>query len=220
MREADRPAPSTPAVALDPERRLALRRQARLAQMLTVAWMVVEGAISVGAGITARSVALSAFGIDSLIEIFSAAVVLRVLLQPAPEVSAGRPPAGERAASRLVGWALCALIGYIFVSTAATLVLGLRPEPSGIGLGVVAVSVPVMTFLWRWRLALAERLSSPALRGDAACSVVCLYLAAATLAGLSLNMWLGLWWADPLAGFALVWWIKGEAREALEAARA
>lgn len=77
-----------------------------------------------------------------------------------------------------------------------------------------------MAGLWRWRLDLSERLGSPALRGDAACSVVCLYLAGATLAGLALNALLGLWWADSLAGLALVWWIRGEAREALEAAAA
>jgi len=74
-----------------------------------------------------------------------------------------------------------------------------------------------MAVLWRWRLHLAERLGSPALRGDAACSVVCLYLAGATLVGLVLNSLFGFWWADSLAGLALIWWIRGEAQEAVEA---
>ena len=55
--------------------------------------------------------------------------------------------------------------------------------------------------------------------GDAACSVVCLYLAGATLGGLVLNQLFGLWWADPLAGLALIWWIRREAAEAVEAGR-
>jgi divalent metal cation (Fe/Co/Zn/Cd) transporter len=199
---------------------LALRRplkQARLAQALTVAWMLVEGSVAIGAGIMAHSIALTAFGIDSLIEIFSAAVVLRRLLQRTAEEERGSLTPGERTASRLVGWALYGLIAYIVLSAAAGLVLGLRPQPSSIGIGLSAVSILIMAGLWRWRLALAARLGSPALRGDAACSVVCLYLAAATLVGLGLNAVFGLWWADPLAGLALVWWIRGEAKEALEA---
>jgi divalent metal cation (Fe/Co/Zn/Cd) transporter len=202
--------------------RLALRRplkQARTAQGLTVAWMLVEGSVAIGAGILAHSIALTAFGIDSLIEIFSAAVVLRRLLQRTAEEERGSLTAGERTASRLVGWALYGLIAYIVLSAAAGLVLGLRPAPSPIGIGLSAVSIVIMAGLWRWRLALGDRLGSPALRGDAACSVVCLYLAAATLVGLGLNAVFGLWWADPLAGLVLIWWIRGEAKEALEASR-
>jgi divalent metal cation (Fe/Co/Zn/Cd) transporter len=201
---------------------LALRRplkQARIAQAVTVAWMLVEGSVAIGAGILAHSIALTAFGIDSLIEIFSAAVVLRRLLQRTAEEERGSLTAGERTASRLVGWALYGLIAYIVLSAAAGLVLGLRPAPSPIGIGLSAVSIVIMAGLWRWRLALADRLGSPALRGDAACSVVCLYLAAATLVGLGLNAVFGLWWADPLAGLVLIWWIRGEAKEALEASR-
>lgn len=201
---------------------LALRRplkQARIAQALTVAWMLVEGSVAIGAGIMAHSIALTAFGFDSLIEIFTAAVVLRRVLQRTAEEERGSLTPGERTASRLVGWALYGLIAYIVLSAAAGLLLGLRPEPSPIGIGLSAVSIVIMAGLWRWRLALAARLGSPALRGDAACSVVCLYLAAATLVGLGLNALFGLWWADLLAGLALVWWIRGEAKEALEGSK-
>jgi divalent metal cation (Fe/Co/Zn/Cd) transporter len=201
---------------------LALQRplvQARVAQALTVAWMLVEGSVAIGAGIMAHSIALTAFGIDSLIEIFTAAVVLRRVLQRTADEERGSLTRGERTASRLVGWALYGLIGYILLSAAAGLVLGLRPQPSAIGIGLSAISIVIMAGLWRWRLGLAARLGSPALRGDAACSVVCLYLAAATLVGLGLNAAFGLWWADSLAGLALVWWIRGEANEALEASR-
>jgi len=99
-------------------------------------------------------------------------------------------------------------------------VFHVKPAASPIGVGLTAASVLIMTVLWRWRLVLADRLGSPALRGDAACSVVCLYMALVALAGLALNQLLGLWWADPLAGLALVWWIRGEAREAVEASEA
>ena len=192
--------------------------EARLAQLLTVAWMVIEGAVAIGAGVAAHSVALTAFGADSAIELFSSGVVLHRLLTRSENEERGALTAGERRATRLVGMALYALIAYIVLSAGVSVVLRLEPERSPVGIGLAVASLVVMAILWRWRLALAGRLGSPALRGDAACSMVCLYMAGATLAGLLLNQLLSLWWADPLAGLALVWWIRGEAREALEAA--
>jgi divalent metal cation (Fe/Co/Zn/Cd) transporter len=192
--------------------------EARLAQALTLAWMLVEGEVAIGAGILAHSVALTAFGVDSGIELFSSAVVLHRLLERSPAEERGSLTPGERRASRLVGYALYALIAYIAVSAAATFAFRLEPERSPVGIALTVASLAIMTALWRWRLALADRLGSPALRGDAACSMVCLYLAAATLAGLLLNQLFGFWWADPLAGLVLVWWIRGEAAEAVEAA--
>lgn len=174
--------------------------------------------IAVGAGVIAHSVALTAFGFDSFIELFSAAVLLRRVLERSESAERGSRTAGERAAARVVGWALYLLIAYIVVSAGAGILLQLQPEASPVGLGLTVASIAIMTALWRWRLSLADRLGSPAMRADAACSVVCLYMVGATLAGLALNALLGWWWADPIAGLALIWWIRGEAREALEAA--
>jgi len=194
-----------------------LLRQARLAQWVTVAWMVVEGLVAITAGIGANSVALTAFGVDSGIELFSSAVVLRRLLGRSETEERGSRNVGERRASRLVGGALYLLIAYIVISTGIAFLFRIRPSVSPVGIGLTIASILIMSVLWRWRLALADRLGSPALRGDAACSVVCLYLAVITLAGLLLNRLFGLWWADPLAGLALVWWIRGEATEAWKA---
>ncbi len=192
-------------------------RQARLAQSLTIAWMVVEGAVAIVAGIGAHSVALTAFGVDSGIELFSSAVVLRRLLRRTENEERGSLSGGERQASRLVGYALYALIAYIVISAAVAFIFRLEPAATPVGIGLTVASIVIMAVLWRWRLALAGRLGSPALRGDASCSVVCLYMAVVALAGLLLNQLFGLWWADPLAGLTLVWWIRGEAKEAVEA---
>jgi divalent metal cation (Fe/Co/Zn/Cd) transporter len=199
--------------------RSALNR-ARLAQWMTVGWMVVEGAVAIGAGIAARSVALTAFGVESGIELFSSVVVLRRLLQRTESDERNSMTGGERNATRLVGLALYALIVYIVLSAGVALVFRFEPVGSPIGIGLTIASLVIMAVLWRWRLALAERLGSPALRGDAACSMVCLYMAGVALAGLLLNQLFGLWWADPLAALALIWWIRGEANEALDASRA
>lgn len=181
--------------------------------------MVVEGTVAIIAGIGARSIALTAFGVDSGIELFASAVVLHRLLERADGEEGGSLTARERRASRLVGYALYALIGYIVLSAAAGVLFRLQPERSPLGVGLTALSLGIMAALWRWRIGLADRLGSPALRGDAACSMVCIYMAAVALAGLLLNQLFGLWWADPLAALALIWWIRGEARDAVEAGR-
>ena len=197
-----------------------LLQQARRAQWLTVGWMVIEGAVAVGAGIAAHSVALTAFGVDSGIELFSSAVVLGRLLQRTEIEERGSMTGGERTASRLVGYALYALIAYIVVSAGAAFLFRIEPHGSPVGIVLTLASLVIMAALWRWRLRLADRLGSPALHGDAACSMVCLYLAGVALAGLLLNQFFGLWWADPLAALVLIWWIRGEAKEAVEASKA
>jgi len=188
--------------------------QARLAQLLVLGWMLLEAAVAIGSGIAARFIALTAFGADSLIELFSASVVLRQLLRRTERGSDAIVRNGERRASGLVGWALYAVIAYIVISSAASLLLGVRPEGSPLGIGLMVAAIFVMAALWRWRLRLADRLESPALKGDAACSAVCLYLAGTTLSGLVLNQLFGWSWADPVAALVLIWWIRGEAGEA------
>jgi divalent metal cation (Fe/Co/Zn/Cd) transporter len=196
-----------------------LIRQARLAEALTVAWMVIELVVALWAGIAARSVALTTFGVDSGIELFTAIVVLRQLLLHTERATESELDARERQASRLVGWSLYGLIVYIVASSAWSFASRSRPESSRAGLALAIAALVIMPLLWRWRLTLGRRLHSPALRADAACSLVCIYLSAALLAGLLLNSLLGWWWADPLAALAMIWWIRGEARETLEAAR-
>src|ERR1700687_2328505 len=85
-------------------------RQARQAQVLVLAWMLIEAAVAIGAGITAHSIPLRAFAADSIIELFSASVVLRQLLKRPEDGHDEVLSAGERQASRLVGWALYAVI--------------------------------------------------------------------------------------------------------------
>jgi divalent metal cation (Fe/Co/Zn/Cd) transporter len=191
----------------------------RFAESLTVAWMVVELVVALWAGVVARSVALTTFGIDSALELFTALVVLRQLILHTQRATDEELDIRERQASRLVGFGLDGLIAYIVASSAWSLASGSRPQSSTAGVALALAALIIMPLLWRWRLALAGRLDSPALRADSACSLVCVYLSATLLAGLLLNALLGWWWADPLAALAMIFWIRGEAAEALEAAK-
>ena len=163
--------------------------------------------------------ALTTFGIDSALELFTALVVLRQLILHTQRATDEELDIRERQASRLVGFGLDGLIAYIVASSAWSLASGSRPQSSTAGVALALAALIIMPLLWRWRLALAGRLDSPALRADSACSLVCVYLSATLLAGLLLNALLGWWWADPLAALAMIFWIRGEAAEALEAAK-
>jgi divalent metal cation (Fe/Co/Zn/Cd) transporter len=197
----------------------ALIRRARVAESLTIAWMVVELVVAVAAGIVARSIALTAFGVDSGVELFTALVVLRQLLLHSDRATDEDLDTRERQASRIVGWSLYGLIVYIVLSSGWSLISRSKPEASTVGVALAIAALVVMPVLWRWRVGLAARLESPALRADAACSLVCIYMSAILLVGLLLNSLFAWWWADPVAGLAMIWWIRGEANEALEAAR-
>src|SRR5229473_3365214 len=139
-----------------------LLQQARVAQWTTVGWMVIEGVVAIGAGIAAHSVALTAFGVDSGIELFSSVVVLRRLLHRTESEERGSMTGGERSATKLVGFALYALIAYIVLSAGVALGFRFEPAASPLGIGLTIASLVIMAALWRWRLALAEgRASQP-----------------------------------------------------------
>ena len=184
--------------------------QAHLAQTLTIAWLVVELTLAVAAGIIARSVALTAFGADSAVELVTAVVVLAQLRSRT---------FASGLASRVVGIGLYVVTAYILVGSTFGILAGIRPDDGVLGIAVAAVSVVVMTGLWRWRLRLSAQLHSAALRADAACSAVCVYMGLTLLAGVALNHYLGWWWADPVAAIGMTWWIVREAREAMHSAR-
>jgi divalent metal cation (Fe/Co/Zn/Cd) transporter len=160
-------------------------------QGITLAWMLVECWISLFAAATARSPAIFAFGSDSLVELFSASVVL---LQFAPRFSLS-PKDATRVASVL----LFLLAGNVAVIAALALTLHAHPAVSPIGIGVTIaalIAMPVLAWLKRRQ---AARDHNPALSADAAQSATCAYLAAVTLAGLAVNALFHVQWFDPLA---------------------
>jgi divalent metal cation (Fe/Co/Zn/Cd) transporter len=185
-----------------------------------VIWMTIEAMVAIAAGIVARSVLLSAFGIDSVIELVTGSALLRRLSTEAKGRSLERVEWAENRAAWITGIGLILLCVYVVATSALSLAVQNKPDSSPVGIGLAVAALIVMPILvWRKR-DLATRVGSRALRADAACSLTCAYMAATLLVGLLFNALFHWWWADGVAALALLYFLVPEAREALEGARA
>jgi divalent metal cation (Fe/Co/Zn/Cd) transporter len=200
-------------------RRRDLRAGVRI-ELVTIVWMLAEMAVALAAGLIAGSVLLVAFGVDSLIELVTGGVLLWRLAAEARNGSLKRVERVERRAAWVTAVALALLCAYVLVSAGLGLARSAHPTESPLGIGVAGAAVVVMPLLALIKRRLAHRLGSAALRGDAACSVTCAYMASTVIIGLALNAALGWWWADSVAALALLYWLGRETCEALRAARA
>jgi divalent metal cation (Fe/Co/Zn/Cd) transporter len=188
-------------------------------EIVTVAWMTVEAVIGITAGILAHSVLLTAFGIDSVIELISGGALLWRLNTEARGRSLERVQRAENRAAWIAGIGLGALCLYIVVTSGLSLWLNNHPDSSGVGIGLAIAALILMPVLVWHKRRIAARIDSPALRADAVCSLTCAYMAATLLVGLGLTVLFGWWWADALAAVALLYWIIPEGREAIGGAR-
>ena len=192
--------------------REALLRRRIVLEGLTVGYNALEGIVAIVAGLAAGSVALTGFGIDSVIEVTSGALLWWRL-----RAELGSAPLGltvERRAARGAGLLLLGLALYIVVESVRDLWTGQHPETSAIGIVLTSLSLIVMPLLARAKLRTAGELDSRALRADAHETIVCAWLSATTLLGLGLNAVLGWWWADPVAALAMLPLIVREGIEA------
>ncbi len=198
----------------DPIRDHLLRRGIRL-EYLTVGWNVVEGLVAIGAALTAGSVALLGFGVDSFVESVSGVMVMwRLRAERRGELDEEAVERVEHRAERLVAISLLALGAYILVDAGWSLVSANRPSASPIGIAVTTLSLGVMGFLARAKRTTGEALGSRALIIDAFQTTTCLWLSATTLIGLMANALLGWWWADPVAAIVIALLVLREAIEA------
>ncbi len=199
-------------------RSIAVRAGVRVEQ-LTVGWMIVEAIVALTAGLLARSVLLTAFGFDSVIELVTGGVLLWRLSTEARGGSLVRVERAENRAAWVTGIGLVLLCLYIVASAGVGLWTHSRPENAPVGIALALVALVGMPLLARRKRAIAARIDSAALRGDAACSLTCAYMAATLLVGLVLTAAFGWWWADSVAALGFLYWLQHEAREALDGAR-
>lgn len=175
-------------------------RRATLLNRVTIGWNAVEGIVAIAAGITASSVSLVAFGLDSGIEV-SAALVLAWRLHHERRDGC-QLPADDRA-RRLIALSFAALATYVSIAALIDLAGRHEPEASMLGITIAALSLVAMPVLAAAKRRLALTLGSQAAVAEAAQTNVCTMLSAALLVGLSANALLGWWWADPIAGLAI-----------------
>ena len=193
-----------------------LNRRALRLEYFTIAWNVLEAVVAVGAGVVSGSIALVGFGLDSLIEVTSAAALvwrLRKSGDPDQELDA------ERTALRIVGYTFFALAAYVTFQAGSILLRRAAPEESIVGIVLAAVSLVVMPWLGFAKKKLARRIGSRALEADGTETLVCSYLSLTLLVGLGANALWGWWWADPMAALAIVAFLVHEGKEALEHSR-
>jgi len=192
---------------------VALARRGQHLQYATILWNSLECLVALVAGVVSGSVALVGFGVDSAIEVTSSIAAIWRLRVHADE---DRREAAERRALRLIGACFLGLAGYVAYDAAAALAHRTAPDHSTAGIVLAALSLIVMPWLARAKRGVARRLDSGALEAETRQTEICAYLSAILLLGLGLNATLGWWWADPVAGLAMVPLI---AREGIEAIR-
>jgi divalent metal cation (Fe/Co/Zn/Cd) transporter len=173
----------------------------------TISYNVIEAIVAISAGTVASSSALVGFGLDSTVEVISAATIAWQF--------AGRDhESRERTALRIVAFSFFALALYVTFESVRTLAGAVEPEHSAVGIGLAAVSLVVMPFLSWYERRTGRELGSASVVADSKQTLVCTYLSAVLLVGLLLNSALGWWWADPVAALAIAGFAVREGLEA------
>lgn len=194
-------------------------RLALLLTYITIVWMTIEGIASLILGWASHSLLLEAFGIDSIVELFSAGVLLwRLRVEASGHANEATIERAECRASWLVGYTLYVLAIYVVLNSAYGMFLAHRVTDThesawGILIGLVAkIGMPILA---GFKLRVAARLNSRALRADAMEAITCGYLSIVLMVGLAATRLFGWWWLDSVAALVLIPFLIKEGREAL-----
>ena len=177
-------------------RRAVLSRRVRLLVAATITYNVIEAVVALVAGTVASSAALIGFGLDSVIEVASAAAV-------AWQFSGSDPEARERAALRVIAVTFFALAAYVTVEALRSLFGAAEAAPSTVGIVLAAVSLLVMPFLSYAQRRAGRELGSASAVADSKQTLLCTYLSGVLLLGLVLNSLFGWSWADPVVALVI-----------------
>ncbi|WP_040424014.1 cation transporter [Agromyces subbeticus] len=182
--------------ALSDARRSRLHRRVRFIVGFTIGYNVIEAIVAIWAGSVASSAALIGFGLDSVVEVLSAAAV-------AWQFTRADPERWERATVRTIGIAFFALAAYVTVDAVLALTGVQQVEHSPVGIGIAALSLVVMPALAWFEFRTGRELGSRSVQADAKQLLLCSYLSATVLLGLLLNSLFGWAWADSVAALVV-----------------
>jgi divalent metal cation (Fe/Co/Zn/Cd) transporter len=184
------------AAVLTPQRRAALSRRSLWLAHATAGYNLLEGVVAIGAGAIASSTALIGFGLDSFVEVSSAAVLIWQFRSRAPEER-------ERRALRLIALSFFALAAWISFDATRALLAGGDAEASPVGIGLAVASLIVMPLLVWAKRRTGRELGSVTVLADSTQTMLCTYLSTVLLVGLVLNAAWGWSWADPVAALVI-----------------
>ena len=191
-----------------------LRRSALALVIIGLAWNLVEAAIAGFATIQSGSVALLAFGLDSIVELIAGGILIWHLKSEQNQQEDHEST--EKRAQKLLGITFFILAAYIAIHSSANLIGWLpQPQPSPLGITIIVASAIVMTTLYIAKMRIAVRMQSWSLRAEAMETLFCDIQDLAILIGLALNALLAWWWADPVASWILIPFLINEGRENL-----
>ncbi|MFI5930693.1 cation transporter [Actinoplanes sp. NPDC051494] len=199
--------PPLPLAAAAPGRRAVLTRRIRRLVAATIAYNIVEAVVAISAGTAASSTALLGFGLDSVIEVSSAAAV-------AWQFAGSDPGKREKTALRVIAISFFALAAYVSIESVRALLGGTDAAPSTTGIVLAAVSLAVMPGLSYAQRHAGRELGSRTAVADSKQTLLCTYLSGVLLAGLLVNSLFGWSWADPIAALAIAAVAIKEGREA------
>lgn len=190
-----------------PARTIVLRRRIRIVVAITITWNVIEAVVALAAGGAASSAALIGFGLDSIVEVLSAAAV-------AWQFAASDPERREKTALRVIAWSFFGLAAYVSVDAVLSLAGLSEPQHSPVGIVLAALSLVVMPFLSWFERRTGRELGSASAIADSKQTLICSYLSGAVLLGLMLNSLLGWAWADSIAALVIAVFAVREGIEA------
>lgn len=182
--------------ALTDERRQRLHRRVKLIVGFTITYNVFEAIIAIWAGSAASSTALIGFGLDSVVEVLSAAAIAWQFTRQDPE-------RWEKRTVRAIGVAFFALAAYVAIDAILTLAGVQAVDRSPVGIGIAALSLIVMPVLAWFEFRTGRELDSKSVRADAKQLLLCIYLSGTVLLGLLLNSLFGWMWADSIAALVI-----------------
>lgn len=182
----------------------------------TMVYNAVEALVALWAGVSAGSVALVGFGLDSVIELAAAAVVLWRMAVEARGAATERIEQAERRVRKFVGLTFFALAAYVLAQSGYVLATRNAPSESTLGIILAVLSLIVMPLIALGKTRVASAIGSRALAAEAKETLACAYLSFCLLIGLAANAFLGWWWADPVAAMLMVPWLIHEGREGFE----
>jgi len=180
-----------------------LHRKALLLSYFTVGYNILEGIVSILAGLLANSIALVGFGLDSFVESLSGSVMIWRFSKH-EQMSEEEEERIEAKAVRLIAYTFFILGAYVLYESIKKLYLQEMPDPSLFGIIIAIVSIIVMPVLFYMKYRTGKTINSRSLVADSKQTLVCCILSVALLIGLGLNYLYGFWQADPIVGLVTV----------------